>query len=91
MFQACAPRYVYFSINKRRMEPVGTCFTAMDSFSRFSEYSPCRTGQEKKEYRISFQARYSVSSHISIAHIITFQLLGVTTDKDTARLALLLL
>ena len=23
---------------------VGTCFTAMDSFSRFSEYSPCRTG-----------------------------------------------
>ena len=44
MFQACAPRYVYFSINKRRLEPVGTCFTAMDSFSRFSEYSPCRTG-----------------------------------------------
>lgn len=40
---ACAPRYVYFSINKRRREPVGTCFTAMDSFSRFSEYSPCRT------------------------------------------------
>jgi len=40
---ACAPRYVYFSINKRRLEPVGTCFTAMDSFSRFSEYSPCRT------------------------------------------------
>ena len=27
------------------MEPVGTCFTAMDSFSRFSEYSPCRTGK----------------------------------------------
>ena len=45
MLQACAPRYVYFSINKRRMEPVGTCFTAMDSFSRFSEYSPCRTGK----------------------------------------------
>ena len=48
-------------------------------------------GQENKEYRISFQGRYSVSSHISIAHIIIFQLLGVTTDKDTARLDLLLL
>jgi len=40
---ACAPRYVYFSINKKRREPVGTCFTAIDSFTRFSEYSPCRT------------------------------------------------
>ena len=44
--QACAPRYVYFSINKRRREPVGTCFTASDSFSKFSEYSPCRTGKK---------------------------------------------
>ena len=45
LMQACAPRYVYFSINKRRREPVGTCFTATDSFSKFSEYSPCRTGK----------------------------------------------
>ena len=44
LLQACAPRFVYFSINMRQLEPVGTCFTAMDSFSRFSEYSPCRTG-----------------------------------------------
>ena len=47
-FQACAPRYVYFSINNRRREPVGTCFTATDSFSKFSEYSPCRTGKKNK-------------------------------------------
>ncbi|CAB4057648.1 ITGA8 [Lepeophtheirus salmonis] len=40
---ACAPRYVYFSLNRQRREPVGTCYTATDSFSKFSEYSPCRT------------------------------------------------
>ena len=41
--QACAPRYAYFSINKRRREPVGTCYTSSEYFSKFSEYAPCRT------------------------------------------------
>jgi len=40
---ACAPRYTYFSINKRRREPVGTCYTSSEYFSKFSEYAPCRT------------------------------------------------
>ncbi|EFX79732.1 hypothetical protein DAPPUDRAFT_304328 [Daphnia pulex] len=40
---ACAPRYVWFSNNYKRREPVGTCFVARESFREFSEYSPCRT------------------------------------------------
>ncbi|GFS58279.1 integrin alpha-PS2 [Trichonephila inaurata madagascariensis] len=40
---ACAPRYVYFSINYNRREPVGTCWIAKDSMTSFDEYSPCRT------------------------------------------------
>lgn len=41
-FQACAPRYVYFTINGNRKDPVGTCYVTKD-FNDFSEYSPCRT------------------------------------------------
>ncbi|XP_055952376.1 integrin alpha-PS2-like [Argiope bruennichi] len=40
---ACAPRYVYFSINYQRREPVGTCWIAKNSLTTFNEYSPCRT------------------------------------------------
>lgn len=43
--QACAPRYVWFSTNKKRRDPVGTCFVAKDSFTEFVEYSPCRTSK----------------------------------------------
>nr|XP_054932188.1 integrin alpha-PS2-like [Dermacentor andersoni] len=40
---ACAPRYVYFSVNQRRREPVGTCFVWRSSVAGFKEYSPCKT------------------------------------------------
>ncbi|KAH6939176.1 hypothetical protein HPB50_016419 [Hyalomma asiaticum] len=40
---ACAPRYVYFSVNHRRREPVGTCFVSQSFFGGFQEFSPCRT------------------------------------------------
>ncbi|XP_064455388.1 integrin alpha-PS2-like [Ornithodoros turicata] len=40
---ACAPRYVYFSVNLRRREPVGNCFVSDNHFAGFREYSPCRT------------------------------------------------
>ena len=68
LLQACAPRYVYFSINKRRMEPVGTCFTAMDSFSRFSEYSPCRTGNHIMQWQteIHENANYLSQSKMTL-------------------------
>ncbi|XP_055909602.1 integrin alpha-PS2 isoform X2 [Eupeodes corollae] len=42
---ACAPRYVFHTMNPTRrpsIEPVGTCFTSRN-FSTFTEYSPCRT------------------------------------------------
>ncbi|XP_008181266.1 integrin alpha-PS2 [Acyrthosiphon pisum] len=39
---ACAPRYVYFTSNGNKREPVGTCYATSD-FNDFSEYSPCRT------------------------------------------------
>lgn len=41
-FVACAPRYVYYSANLRRRDPVGTCWISRGSFSGFLEYSPCR-------------------------------------------------
>ncbi|XP_037075479.1 LOW QUALITY PROTEIN: integrin alpha-PS2-like [Pollicipes pollicipes] len=41
---ACAPRYVWFSSNQRRREPVGTCYVAKNGFSDVQEYAPCRTG-----------------------------------------------
>lgn len=39
---ACAPRYVYYSSNLKRRDPVGTCWVSRGSFSGFLEYSPCR-------------------------------------------------
>lgn len=39
---ACAPKYVYYSSNLRRRDPVGTCWVSRGSFSGFLEYSPCR-------------------------------------------------
>ncbi|XP_021948515.1 integrin alpha-PS2 isoform X2 [Folsomia candida] len=42
---ACAPRYIWFSTNRKRRDPVGTCFVAKDSFTEFTEYSPCRTSR----------------------------------------------
>ncbi|CAK9302561.1 unnamed protein product [Gordionus sp. m RMFG-2023] len=40
---ACAPRYVYYSQNFLRREPVGTCFISNDHLRSFQEHSPCRT------------------------------------------------
>lgn len=39
---ACAPRYVYYSTNLKRRDPVGTCWISRGSFNGFLEYSPCR-------------------------------------------------
>jgi len=40
---ACAPRYVWFSRNLKRREPIGTCYTAKNNFADIFEYSPCKT------------------------------------------------
>ena len=38
---ACAPRYVHFSVTRKRREPVGTCYLSRGSFTGFLEYTPC--------------------------------------------------
>ena len=43
--QACAPRYVWFSRNLLRREPIGTCYTAKNNFADIFEYSPCKTSK----------------------------------------------
>lgn len=43
---ACAHKYVYFSSNLKRRDPVGRCFVSRGSFSGFLEYSPCRLNGE---------------------------------------------
>ncbi|XP_069186792.1 integrin alpha-PS2 isoform X4 [Procambarus clarkii] len=40
---ACAPRYVWYTENLRRREPVGTCYVARQGLTDFQEFSPCRT------------------------------------------------
>ncbi|XP_031627773.1 integrin alpha-PS2 isoform X2 [Contarinia nasturtii] len=43
---ACAPRYVFHTMQPRkvvRVEPVGTCYMAKKNFQEYTEYSPCRT------------------------------------------------
>ncbi|BFY97785.1 hypothetical protein BsWGS_00824 [Bradybaena similaris] len=41
---ACAPRYVYHSELQDKQEPVGVCYLARPSTTRYDKYSPCSTG-----------------------------------------------
>ena len=91
IFQACAPRYVSFSINLKRREPVGTCFTATDAFSKFSEYSPCRTAQwgyHRQGYcqagfstAVSKVRHYIFKSHSMVDYIFGISSLGCTSEQ----------
>ncbi|CAM1326869.1 ITGAV (predicted) [Pycnogonum litorale] len=58
---ACAPRYVYYSQNLKRRDPVGTCYVALSSFSGFREYSPCRTNSWGYHRQGSCQAGISAA------------------------------
>lgn len=58
---ACAPRYIYFSSNLRRRDPVGTCWVAKSLFSDFKEYSPCRTTAWGYHRQGSCQAGFSAA------------------------------
>eukprot|EP00092_Neocalanus_flemingeri_P010955 GFUD01011798.1.p1 GENE.GFUD01011798.1~~GFUD01011798.1.p1 ORF type:complete len:178 (+),score=19.46 GFUD01011798.1:299-832(+) len=42
---ACAPRYVWFSRNLKRREPIGTCYTAKNNFADIFEFSPCKSSK----------------------------------------------
>lgn len=43
---ACAPAYVYLSVNQKRRDPVGACWVSRGSFGGFFDYSPCRLNGE---------------------------------------------
>ncbi|KAG8178041.1 hypothetical protein JTE90_022924 [Oedothorax gibbosus] len=59
---ACAPRYVYFSYNYQRREPVGNCWIARDSMATFQEYSPCRIPSQWGFHRQGYcQAGFSAA------------------------------
>uniref|UniRef100_A0A7N4PH06 Integrin subunit alpha 5 n=1 Tax=Sarcophilus harrisii TaxID=9305 RepID=A0A7N4PH06_SARHA len=42
---ACAPLYSWRTEKEPMSDPVGTCYLSTDNFTRFLEYSPCRSGQ----------------------------------------------
>lgn len=58
---ACAPRYVYYSTNLKRRDPVGTCWVVRGSFTNFQEYSPCRTTAWGYHRQGSCQAGFSAT------------------------------
>lgn len=45
LLQACAPRYTWFTRDRNRRDPVGTCYVSNGAFDTFEEYSPCRTSK----------------------------------------------
>ncbi|XP_043190160.1 integrin alpha-PS2-like isoform X1 [Amphibalanus amphitrite] len=58
---ACAPRYVWFSSNQRRREPVGTCYVAKNGFTDIQEYAPCRTADWGYHRQGSCQSGYGTA------------------------------
>lgn len=44
--QACAPLYHWRTVKMSgEKDPVGTCYVAVQNFSAYAEYSPCRTSE----------------------------------------------
>uniref|UniRef100_A0A6G1SR37 Integrin alpha-8 n=2 Tax=Aceria tosichella TaxID=561515 RepID=A0A6G1SR37_9ACAR len=57
---ACAPRYVYYTANLRRRDPVGSCWISRGSFAGFLEYSPCRINDQYGHHHLgSCQAGFA--------------------------------
>ncbi|XP_031432760.1 integrin alpha-8-like [Clupea harengus] len=58
---ACAPLYHWRTVRELgEMEPVGTCYVAIQNFSAFAEYSPCRNTNSDPEGQGFCQAGFSV-------------------------------
>ncbi|XP_076869244.1 integrin alpha-8 [Brachyhypopomus gauderio] len=58
---ACAPLYHWRTVKvTREMDPVGTCYVAVQNFSAYAEYSPCRTNNPDPEGQGFCQAGFSV-------------------------------
>ncbi|XP_050304300.1 integrin alpha-PS2 isoform X2 [Anthonomus grandis grandis] len=58
---ACAPRYVWFSKEMNRRDPVGTCYVSDANFESFEDYSPCRTNHWGYHRQGSCQAGFSAA------------------------------
>ncbi|XP_062841312.1 integrin alpha-8 [Trichomycterus rosablanca] len=58
---ACAPLYHWRTVKiSGEMDPVGTCYVAVQNFSAYTEYSPCRTNNPDPEGQGFCQAGFSV-------------------------------
>uniref|UniRef100_A0A8C1JBM9 Integrin, alpha 8 n=1 Tax=Cyprinus carpio TaxID=7962 RepID=A0A8C1JBM9_CYPCA len=58
---ACAPLYHWRTVKvSSEMDPVGTCYVAVQNFSAYAEYSPCRTNNPDPEGQGFCQAGFSV-------------------------------
>eukprot|EP00063_Salmo_salar_P081578 XP_014056413.1 PREDICTED: integrin alpha-8-like [Salmo salar] len=58
---ACAPLYHWRTVKVNgEKDPVGTCFVAVQNFSAYAEYSPCRTNDPDPEGQGFCQAGFSV-------------------------------
>uniref|UniRef100_A0A8B9KE28 Integrin, alpha 8 n=1 Tax=Astyanax mexicanus TaxID=7994 RepID=A0A8B9KE28_ASTMX len=77
---ACAPLYHWRTVKmSSEMDPVGTCYIAVQNFSAYAEYSPCRTNNPDPEGQGFCQAGFSVdftkvitlTSSLSVCQVIT--------------------
>ncbi|XP_034030821.1 integrin alpha-8 [Thalassophryne amazonica] len=58
---ACAPLYHWRTVKvSGEKDPVGTCYVAVQNFSAYAEYSPCRTNNPDPEGQGFCQAGFSV-------------------------------
>ncbi|XP_062395048.1 integrin alpha-8 [Sardina pilchardus] len=58
---ACAPLYHWRTVKVGgEMDPVGTCYIAIQNFSAYAEYSPCRSNNPDPEGQGFCQAGFSV-------------------------------
>ncbi|XP_061572724.1 integrin alpha-8 isoform X2 [Cololabis saira] len=58
---ACAPLYHWRTVRvDGEKDPVGTCYVAVQNFSAYAEYSPCRTNDPDPEGQGFCQAGFSV-------------------------------
>ncbi|XP_064195334.1 integrin alpha-8 [Anguilla rostrata] len=58
---ACAPLYHWRTVKmSSEKDPVGTCYVAVQNFSAYAEYSPCRTNDPDPEGQGFCQAGFSV-------------------------------
>lgn len=64
VFQACAPRYVWFTYQMNMREPVGTCFVVRNNFRQNLEFSPCRTSKYPSFFELGREGLRGPIAHV---------------------------